>query len=447
MQLMTRRTLTCLMLLVAMCGATGCGKPKLTPTPVPTPFIPFPDVDTPFTTSSGAQQEIWAAYQVQTIPGKGALGDYPTPPPVVNSTHGVVSDATAKEWAIAYFRDEAWQRWAMNKAQGDFLGHIDEDARASSDLRQGSLWQVPDCYLFPTSMVLQSIHPDTIGTSVGRNNQYQFQMNFTAPPAAKCEITVVAPDGRSTKRDGFSGVKLVTRRGYLRHDYLLGELWISGAPQGCVYRCVIGTASAPANPPPFPETDSPIATVTPEQRYAWEPYAVAIVPRAGVIKGLPKAPAVINATDGVVDEATAQEWAQALYQQAAWAEWELEQRQQSFQSHIGNPQTFNQGISSLTRRGGTPAMPDCAVFPETMTLSIINKDQAKNQATIVKIDEFVWTLTYKQPCTVTVSFLNGTSTTVDTPGTVLNFGSIHVDPYLGEFWYPDAIEVVTKKGL
>ncbi len=444
---MSRRASLGILLAGATVLLSACGPTSSSLKAGPTPFIPFPSIDTPISSISGAQQAVWSAYEVATVPGVNALGTIPPAPPVINASYGAVPDDVAQQWANAYFRDAAWRRWALLNTQANFLSHLDGPNEDAGTAQRGIVVRYPDCALYPTQMALLPVPPDLSGKVIGGDN-WAFLMTYTAPPTTPCTVVNVYPDGHSDTNMQFTGTRVTIDKGWLHLDPLLGDLWITDVRQTCTFQCPPTPAATPSPPFTFPNDDTPIGQATPQQQAVFASYTMQLVPRKGVVSAIPKPPKVDNQTAGVISDTLAQQWGRAVFQTQTWLKWAEEMGQKDFANHLGDPSLTNDDLAQSMAKGGVPALPTCAVYPDAMSLSIITDRERHGMAqSATRLDQFVFNLKFKTPCSVTVTFLDGKTATVSMPKELTSYGSVRDDPLLGEIWHPETVITPSAYGF
>jgi len=79
----------------------------------------------PIDSLPGSQTQAWRDLDVTLIPPTGFAQDIHLSADVINHTGGRVDDATAKRWAVDYFRAGVWEGWGTENVQlGGFFNHL-----------------------------------------------------------------------------------------------------------------------------------------------------------------------------------------------------------------------------------------------------------------------------------------------------------------------------------
>lgn len=415
-------------------SAVTSGPPSAAPS-----LNPFPAADVQYQKASSQLQQIWDPYQVKTIPAR-TDGDYTAHvPAVVNATGGVVNDATTQKWAQAFFKTMAWEQWAAAHAQTDFIPHIDPSFDVNTGFNTGATETLPDCMIFPTAM--------TLVVDPGQNQPGRSQFAFINTYGGPCAAVYNNPDGSKTKGNTIDPgtVTVIEHLGWVHSDPLLGEIWIDVGNQGCD-----GGNSCPAIPNPIPAEVPPaplpaqatvITSASPQLQAQWSAYGLQIIPPASIFTQVPALPQITNDTDGVVDNKTATMWVNALMTDATWVSYSWAELQTNFQPHLSDGSFFGAfpTLGNAAGNGGKPAMKSCAFYPSSVTLARVNADDRNNIGNIV--DQYKFDIKYSRPCTLTVTFPNGSTSTADLPPEVVTYGSVREDPLLGTIWYTDKVNV------
>lgn len=190
---------------------------------------------------------LWQPYHVTMVPPPDILQQehVPAAPHVVNMTNGAVSQAEAQHWADANNWASGWYQWAAANDQPFLLPHIAGPALIGPPeepaLEQGAHLSVPACAIYPLSNRLFPILADGKAYFAHKNlpidDSYVLVVNFTGP----CSATATFPDGHIQVIQETSGPGTAFVPGTLRHDPMLGDLWVSDAGGSC---------SDPTGPPP-----------------------------------------------------------------------------------------------------------------------------------------------------------------------------------------------------
>lgn len=104
-----------LLLTAALLAAAACGGQNGTPQAAPPPVSAKPAAD------PQAQLAAWQQKGATQVPPGSVSSVSLNGVQVVNQTAGKVSDADARRWAAAYLRDSAYEFWAWNQEQDQFL--------------------------------------------------------------------------------------------------------------------------------------------------------------------------------------------------------------------------------------------------------------------------------------------------------------------------------------
>jgi hypothetical protein len=189
------------------------------PAPVAAPpALPADDVN--FLNAPPRVQAAWAPYGAHIIPSRHTLSDIPDLPAVTNQTGGAVSDALARRWALALFRDLGWLRWSWSTAQLQFQHQLGDASFYSGPLfgpaSGGGLAQLPRCASFPKELTLDLTDPDQMAS--GNTAVYRFHAVFQAP----CSVQMHFPDGHNQSVDMPEKLDFA---GSLRSDPLLGDIF------------------------------------------------------------------------------------------------------------------------------------------------------------------------------------------------------------------------------
>lgn len=428
--------------MLALAGGVlaACGSPAAaTPTPPPaqpTPLLnPFPNADVPVSGASADLQRVWRPYDVTVVPARHVPDSAPPAPNVVNATAGLVRDADAQHWATAFYRTQGWLKWAASKGQGAFIKHIDKSL-PTYQFDTGATETLPDCELYPTSMAL------VVDAGTGDHSdrsQFAFVTTYTGP----CTAVFNEPDGTQQKASSITGTLTMEHLGWMRADPLLGDVWVDTQSWRCDYTpCVPVPNPPPAESavPDLPDVVTPVAAAAPALRAAWAPYELTVIPAKTVTTDIPALPPLTNNTGGVVDQQTAELWERGVMRESAWVNFSWGNLQLDFQRHLSGGQSFaiDQKLLADANNGGKPTMLPCAVFPTSLTLQPVS---AKEQTNVTFADRLQWEFvaTYQRPCTLQVGYANGTSGTVDLPGTLVLYGSFREDPMLGDIWFSDTV--------
>lgn len=430
-------------MLVAAVMLSACGSvaPSPTPTPAPatpTPLVdPFPSVDVPMSGAPAELARIWEPYQVVTIPGRHVPDSAPKPPQVVNETGGMVSNDTATQWARAFFRDQAWMKWAAAHDQEDFLPHV-APSFDPSGLGQGSTLTVPDCALYPSSMHLV-VDPQR-GVN-GDETTYAF-LNTYNPGGTPCAIVANNPDGTQSQERTVAGGQQELHFGALVEDPLLGEVWMDSRTVHCGGASFVDCPALPASPPAvvappaLPAVVTPLGQASPQLQAFWRPYGVSVVPSQTVLSDIPAPPDVDNQTHGAVDSPTAKAWAGAVMRDAAWTLFAFTNAQLQFEPYVG-ADTYSFELKEAVAQGGKPDLQPCSLFPTALTLQQVT---ARDRQSGTGHNQYEFVATYRRPCDVTLTYANGTTKTVQLPDSLVIQGQLRSDPLLGDIWFPQGVE-------
>ncbi|MGH7722274.1 MAG: hypothetical protein ACRENL_05490 [Candidatus Dormibacteria bacterium] len=183
---------------------------------------------------------LWAPYGVTKVPPANLTDSTPTPPSVVNGTHGAVSDTDARSWALAANRAAVWLRWSEAHDQFNLTqrleGPLVVNAQLEQLMRQGVVVSDPACDLFADRYVLFSM------TSQGR----QFFASFAEQPTDRfvleehypgpCSLTATFQDGHTKTLFPSAGPVTSVVAGTVRRDPLMGDIWYLSAGGFCTDR-------------------------------------------------------------------------------------------------------------------------------------------------------------------------------------------------------------------
>ncbi|MGI8847608.1 MAG: hypothetical protein ACR2GX_04990 [Candidatus Dormibacteria bacterium] len=424
-------------LILAGCGSTASATPTPAP-PTPTPLLdPYSSTDVPVNGAPDALKKVWRPYQVLIIPSRHIPSSAPPPPTVVNATAGLVPNSDAQHWAIAFFRAQAWRKWAAAHAQSAFLKHLDSHAQGSSEFDNGASETLPDCALFPTAMTLVV---DPIRGDHQDATQFAFLNTYTGP----CAAVYNEPD-RTQKPDfTIPASAQFEHYGSMHGDPLLGDVWIEDAQSSSCENlgCFVLPTPLPAiqSSPGLPPAATPYAAASPALQLFWKPYEVSVIPAKTVLTDIPKLPPLDNRTDGIVDAPTAELWERALMRAAAYATFSWSNLQMDFREHVAAA-NFYQASASLSKAandGGKPVMMPCALFPISLTLQPVTADEQSGGASYSDRLQYEFVAKYQRPCTLTITYANGTTGSADLPDTLTLVGAYREDPVLGNLFFVDS---------
>jgi hypothetical protein len=237
--------LTVTVVAVSSCGSptpTHTGSPRPSSTTAPRPSAaagPCASVTTtmPIGQVPAACAAVWAPYGVTKVPPANLTDSTPTPPSVVNGSHGAVTDIDAESLAFAANRTAVWDRWAEQYDQAPLLGHLLKEglvpASELSALSNGAQITQPDCSSFGTRYALFQLGGDgqTYFSGLGQHVSANFVLAIRHP--GPCQIVATYPDGHKMTLFSFAGPGTTVFAGSLRNDPILGSLWFSEAAADC----------------------------------------------------------------------------------------------------------------------------------------------------------------------------------------------------------------------
>jgi hypothetical protein len=180
---------------------------------------------------------LWAPYGVTKVPPANLTDATPVPPPVVNGTHGVVTDAVARRWAQASNRAAIWYRWAEANDQPKVLAKIGVISLIpTSELQvlaaNGTVSQ-PDCALFPTRIAEYQIGADAMHFfgSVGQHITGGTALVDTFP--GPCTVTATTATGQSQTIASYPASGITFFAGHDQTDPVLGDVWFTDGAGNC----------------------------------------------------------------------------------------------------------------------------------------------------------------------------------------------------------------------
>lgn len=236
---------TVALLLVASCGST---LPAVTtsatarPTTAPRPSAaagPCASVTTttPIEQVPPACAALWAPYGVTKVPPANLTDSTPQAPPVVNGTHGAVTDAASDAWAMAANRTGTWLRWSEVNDQYQLTTHIEStqvvNATVDRLMRSGTSVIDPACDLFADkySLFPMTAEGSRFFTSFGEvtHDEYVLVEHYPGP----CAILGKSPSGSTQTVLATPNSIVSISAGTLRHDPLLGDLWFGDGAAFC----------------------------------------------------------------------------------------------------------------------------------------------------------------------------------------------------------------------
>jgi len=221
----------------ALLALTACGQ---TVAPRPTPSA-RPSASP--TAALAADVAAWRRKGATEAPpasvGNVALGGVQ----VVNQTAGAVTDADARRWALAYLRANAFEFWAWNHQQDEFLRGAQlspvparvfaYDLATIRDARTAGV-QLQVTRLVLRRLVLRPV-PQALSTEIQRQVFVYAPYAFYLDQVGPSDLTWIDPRGtRTTKahRDvGVGAPELVG--GQLATDPLMGDIWVVDSDFDC----------------------------------------------------------------------------------------------------------------------------------------------------------------------------------------------------------------------
>jgi hypothetical protein len=162
---------------------------------------------------------------------------------VVNDTHGAVTDADAQRWAAAYLRANAYEFWAWNHQQDDFLAHAGLSHQANQvfgydlstiqEARQAGV-QLTVTRLQLRRLVLRPV-PESLRqqftTQLFGWTPYAFFLDQVGPSELSWTDRQGAKTVKAHRDPGAGAPELVG--GQLATDELMGEIWVVDSDWDC----------------------------------------------------------------------------------------------------------------------------------------------------------------------------------------------------------------------
>jgi hypothetical protein len=182
---------------------------------------------------------LWSSRGVNVVPASNelALERVPAAPAVLNMTGGVISDATAQQWADASNRDSGWWKWAQSQDQLFMLRYLVGPALIPANevevLQHGGTVEQPDCNLYPLSWKLFPVGADGKAYFTRKNLPSDDMYTFVVVYSGQCSETLRSSSGATTKVVDFTVDTTVFSAGVLRHDPVLGDIWFADAGGNC----------------------------------------------------------------------------------------------------------------------------------------------------------------------------------------------------------------------
>jgi len=207
------------------------------------------------------------------------------------------------------------------------------------------------------------------------------------------------------------------------------------------------TASSGASGPcASVHTTTPITDVPDACAELWAPYQVTAVPPIDILEQehVPPAPKVVNRTNGAVSDADAQRWANASNRDSGWYKWAYAADQPGVLRHLVGSALMNAGQESALAAGAAIDVPDCDLYPTSNALFPMDRSASSyfKQKGFSLADHYALIVTYRGPCTLTITYPDGHQTTEGPffaqPTVGFAPGQLVSDPVLGDLWYADA---------
>jgi hypothetical protein len=160
------------------------------------------------------------------------------PPRVENRTGGAVTDAQARQWALAANRANLWFQWAEANDQFRFLDHVVSTNLLSPDeariLRTGGHVSQPNCVLFPVRVRLVPIDSTERSYFSARGQYTGDKYVFVNTYRPRCAVTAVTAAGKRETLATLSTAAVAFNVGSLQAGGpLLGNIWFQTAYGSC----------------------------------------------------------------------------------------------------------------------------------------------------------------------------------------------------------------------
>jgi hypothetical protein len=248
-----RAAATCLLsLTLSACASSGsahnAAPPATTATPSSTPSATPATLDasacaavtrtTPIARVAAGCRELWQALGATEVPPYGLENKVPRPPRVENRTGGAVTDAEARQWAVAANRANVWFQWAEANDQYTFLDHVVATNLLSPDeariLRAGGRVFQRNCVVFPARVRLFPIDSNERAYFSARGQYTGDRYVFANTYLPRCAVTYVTAAGKHGTLATLTTTSVAFNVGSLQDGGpLLGEIWFQTAYGSC----------------------------------------------------------------------------------------------------------------------------------------------------------------------------------------------------------------------